>query len=101
MRKTFVIGFMGMLLVGGFLTGLYLINRPTNPPTSAQENVIPVVPPNEVSVVPSDEIGATGSATLVRCEPQYGKSSYKPGFDPVCDLDSNGLINVLDLQKMK
>jgi hypothetical protein len=99
MRKTFVIGFMGVVLMGGFLTGLYLINQPTNPASSASEVVAPVVPPG-VNVASSSATSG-GGFTLQHCEPLYGKTSTDSGFDVVCDMDNNGVINVLDLQKMR
>jgi hypothetical protein len=99
MKKTFVVGFMGLLLMGGFLTGLYLINQPTNPASSAAEVVAPVAPPEgDKLVLPTK---STGEFTLAHCQPLYGKTKTDEGYDAVCDADNNGLINVLDLQKMK
>ncbi len=107
MKKTFAVGFIGLFLIGGFLTGLYLINQPTNPFSSASQGteiVNPVKPPSEdvnsnvEKVVPTV---ASKTATLEECQKAYGKKKEDADFKEECDVDKNGLINVLDLQKMK
>jgi len=97
MRKTFVVGFIGLFLVGGFVSGLYLVNRPTNPSTSASEIVNPIRPPDVATEAPK----SPSEFSLANCEKSYGLTKGDPKFNEVCDVDGNGLINVIDLQKMK
>lgn len=98
MRKTLVVGFIGIFMVGGFLAGLYLVNKPTNPASSASTEIVnPVQPPEEAT----SGANTSGGLTLAKCEKLYGRVTTDADFDAKCDLDNNGIINVLDLQKMK
>jgi hypothetical protein len=94
MKKTFLIGFLGLLLVGGFLVGLYLVNQQTNPGSSAAEIINPIS-------VPVEPTEAAFSATRVSCEKFFGKKEGDVEFKKACDVDLNGLINILDLSKLQ
>lgn len=93
MKKTFIIGFLGLILVGGFLTGIYLINQQTNPSSSAQEIVRPL---SEPTSSPTEE-----EATRVFCEKYFGKKTGDLDFKAICDVNKDGLINILDLSKLE
>lgn len=114
MKKTFLVGFLGLFLVGGFVTGLYLVNQQTNPSSSAQEIVNPVAPPPGVdsggskaglAVEPTAASNAASTPSnvpsLATCQKAFGRKTGETGFIVACDLDKNGIINVLDLSKMK
>ncbi len=93
MKKTFAIGFLGLFLVGGFMTGLYLVNQQTNPASKAasEEIVAPIAPP----------AASENKATLVECQKVFGKTKTDADFKSECDLNSDGVINILDLSKLK
>lgn len=96
MGKTFLIGFVGLFLVGGFVAGLYLINQRTNPASSAsqgEELVNPIQPPP--TVAPSED------PTLAQCEKLFGYKKGEVSYEAKCDLDNDGAITIRDLQKLK
>lgn len=107
MKKTFFVGIIGFFLVGGFVTGLYLINQPTNPETSASEIINPIPSPRDLSrngesvpglIVPT---AATSSGSLAVCQNLTGLASQDQNYNASCDIDKNGIINVIDLSKMR
>ncbi len=107
MKKTFLVGFLGLFLVGGFVTGLYLVNQRTNPPSSAKEIINPVAPPTgsgngqDTTGFVAPSAAASSAGTLAGCQKAFGMKSADAGYIKACDLDNNGIINVLDLSKLK
>lgn len=89
------------------MTGLYLINQPTNPATSAAEIIKPIPSPRDLSrngesvpglVVPTL---ATSSGTLAICQNLVGLTSKDQNYNLSCDTDKNGVINAIDLGGIK
>ncbi len=107
MKKTFLVGFLGLFLVGGFVTGLYLVNQRTNPPSSASEIINPVAPPagsgnaDDGTGFVAPTTAASSAGTLANCQKAFGMKTADADYIRTCDLDNNGIINVLDLSKMK
>lgn len=115
MRKTFIIGFIGLFLVGGMLTGLYLINQQTNPSSkAAEEKVVPVVLPTKTQnetektsestgneQLPTGSEKSDGGVTRAECEKIFGKREGMAEFKKECDVNKDGLINLLDVTELK
>ena len=96
MGKTFLVGFVGLFLVGGFVTGLYLINQKTNPSSSAssgEEMINPIPPPQQPTSNPAPVFAV--------CEKLFGFKKGDVKYDVKCDVDNDGAITILDLQKLK
>lgn len=97
MKKTFLIGFIGLFLVGGFVTGLYLINQQTNPASRAAEETTELVNP----VKPPPTVAQSEKPTYAECEKLFGTKKADVRYEVKCDLDNDGAITVLDLRKLK
>lgn len=95
MKKTFLIGFIGLFLVGGFVAGLYLINQQTNPASRASEETELVNPVKAPSSAPSEK------PTFAQCEKLFGLKKGEARYEVKCDLDNDGAITIRDLQKLK
>lgn len=97
MKKTFLIGFIGLFLVAGFIAGLFLVNRQTNPESSAAGSE--VVDEIQPSPTPAEE--KEKPVTFEICKKSYAKKPDDPEFNKKCDLNQDGKIDLLDFQKLK
>lgn len=105
MKKTILISLLGLVLVSGMVTGLYLLNQQTNPSSSAfSENVTPIPTPlflevkEKKEIKPTKEPTPTLNALYEKCKEGFGQRKGDAGFDEVCDKNKNERIDVFDLK---